>query len=51
MNSLTVDAYSVANLTVDEIFEGLELKVQDPLTVWNSLHHYYGEDFFMAIIE
>ena len=52
MNELSPDAYSVANLTLKQIFKGCALKEQDPARVWNTLKLAYGhEDYFVSVIE
>jgi len=50
-NALSPDAYSLANLTVPEIFQGLSSINKDAKVIWNELHQAYGKDFFLRIIE
>ena len=52
MNELSPDAYSVANLTLKQIFKGCAQKESDPARVWNTLKLAYGhEDYFVSVIE
>jgi len=51
MNKLTPDAFSVANLSLIEIFLGVAKKENDPSRIWKALKHAYGEDFFLTVVE
>jgi len=51
LNKLSPNAYSLANLTMDEVFQGLSLIEGDPYVIWKSLHNAYGTDYFISIIE
>ena len=51
MNKVSTDAYGIANLTVDAVFEHLTKKEVDPIIIWNAIDKNYGKDFFLVIIE
>ena len=53
MNKLTPDWYSIANLSLKEICQGLAIRVSEPETIWKALHKSsaFGPDFFFSIIE
>ena len=51
MNELEPKAYSVANLSLIEIFQGCEKKEKDPARVWKALKMAYGEDYFISPVE
>lgn len=51
MNELSPDAYSVANLSLIEIFKGCVMKESDPARIWKALKNAYGEDYFVKPIE
>ena len=51
MNELSTDAYSVANLSLVEIFKGCVLKESDPARIWKAIKSAYGEDYFIKPVE
>ena len=51
MNELSSDAYSVANLSLTEIFKGCSLKESDPARIWKAIKLAYGEDYFIKPVE
>ena len=51
MNNLTPEAYSIANLSLVEIFLGVAKKENDPARIWKGLKRAYGEDYFITVIE
>lgn len=52
-NKLSPDAYSIANLSLAAIFQGLSHKVSDPRELWDAIHHdeAFGADVFLTVIE
>ena len=51
MNELATDAYSIANLSLLEIFKGCAMKETDPAKVWKCLKKAYSEDYFVNVVE
>ena len=51
MNDLSPDAYSIANLSLVEIFLGIAKKENDPARIWKALKKAYGEDYFLTVVE
>ena len=51
MNDLTPDAYSVANLSILDIFRGCAKKETDPARIWIALKKAYSEDYFINVVE
>ena len=51
MNQLNPDCYSIANLTLDQIFGSLAKKDESPEKIWQSITNAFGADFFLAQIE
>ena len=51
MNKLSPDAYSIANLSLIDIFIGVEKREKDPHCVWKALKRAYGEDYFIVCVE
>ena len=51
MNDLSPDAYSVANLSLTEIFKGCVRKEGDPTRIWKALKLAYGDDYFVKPVE
>ena len=51
MNNLAPEAYSIANLSLIEIFMGIEKKEKDPSRIWKALKKAFGEDFFLGPVE
>ena len=51
MNDLSPDAYSVANLSVLDIFRGCAKKETDPARIWIALKKAYSEDYFINVVE
>lgn len=50
-NKLNPTAYSLINLTLEEIFEALAEVEEDPYALWRNFHIAYGKDYFITIIE
>lgn len=51
MNDLSPESYSVANLSLIDIFMGCAKKESDPSRIWKSLNLAYGEDYFLTVVE
>lgn len=53
MNQLSPDAYSIANLSLSQIFQNLAIRITDPQILWRALHKEsaFGSDYFFQIIE
>ena len=51
MNDLSPDAYSIANLSLVEIFVGCSKKESDPARIWKALKRAYGADYFITVVE
>jgi len=51
MNKLSPEAFSVANLSLIEIFLSVAKKENDPNRIWKGLKRAYGEDFFLTVVE
>ena len=51
LNDLSPDAYSVANLSLIELFTGCAKKERDPARVWKALLRAYGKDYFITVVE
>lgn len=50
-NKLSPNAYSLINLTLEEIFADLAKIETDPNRIWKCLNEAYGTDYFLAVIE
>eukprot|EP00347_Sterkiella_histriomuscorum_P002492 403367942 len=50
-NKLSPNAYSLINLSLEEIFNDLSKVETDPNKIWKYLDHAYGTDYFLAVIE
>ena len=52
MNSLSPDAYGIANLSVKQIIDFLAKKTYNSREIWEALHSSsaFGVDFFMTEI-
>lgn len=51
MNKLSPDAYSVANISLMEIFKGVMKKEKSPNRIWKALKEVFGEDYFLTVVE
>ena len=51
MNDLSPDAYSVANLSLVDLFAGCARKENDPARIWKALNMAYGDDYFITVVE
>ena len=51
MNDLSPESYSVANLSLMDLFIGCAKKENDPSRIWKSLNLAYGEDYFLTVVE
>ena len=51
MNELCPEAYSIANLSLVEIFMGCQKKENDPARIWKALKRAYGSDYFITVVE
>lgn len=51
MNKLSPDAYSIANLSLMEIFRGVSKKERAPNRIWKGLKTVFGEDYFLTVVE
>lgn len=51
LNKLSPNAYSIANLTLDDIVSSMKLVYPDPSILWDAIHTSYGQDCFLVIIE
>lgn len=51
MSELAPEAYSVANLSLIEIFMACEKKEKDPCRIWKALKKAYGEEYFVGPVE
>ena len=51
MNELEPNAYSIANLSLIEIFIACVKKEKDPNRIWKALKKAYGEDYFLDPVE
>ena len=51
MNELSPEAYSIANLSLIEIFQGCQKKETDPARIWKALKRAYGPDYFITVVE
>ena len=50
-NKMSPNAYSLINLTIDEVFSQLTKVEGDPYILWKNFYEAYGEDYFIFIIE
>ena len=51
MNDLSPDAYSVANLSLIEVFAGVQKREKDAGRIWKALKLAYGDDYFIQPVE
>jgi len=51
MNELSPNAFSIANLSLIEIFTSCSKKERDPARIWKALKKAYGEDYFITVVE
>lgn len=50
-NKLSPNAYSIINLSLEEVFRGVAQVESDPNRVWKQLNEAYGTDYFIGVIE
>ena len=50
-NKLSPNAYSLINLSLDEIFWALAQMETDPTKIWKQLNEAYGVDYFLQPVE
>lgn len=39
------------DMNIDHLIKRLALIEQQPRLIWNCIHKYYGDDFFLELIE